>query len=168
MEEASGELNLIVADNLAGARNAQSVAEKELSEATSRLQVLLAGSRKEEIESTQAEVGRLEAQHRYLLEQILMLNVVAPASGTVTTPTKQLQDMLGHYVNKGELIAVVQELTTVRAEISISEKEIGDVQPGQKVVLKARAFPETSFAGTVLSVATTAKERVDSTSRKMC
>lgn len=167
VEEASGELNLIVADNLAGARNAQSVAEKELSEATSRLQVLLAGSRKEEIESTQAEVGKLEAQHRYLLEQILMLDVVAPASGTVTTPTKQLQDMLGHYVNKGELIAVVQELTTVRAEISISEKEIGDVQPRQKVVLKARAFPETSFEGTVLSVATTAKERVDSTSGSM-
>jgi len=82
----------------------------------------------------------------------------------VTTPTKQLQDMLGHYVNKGELIASVQELTTVRAEISISEKEIADVQPGQKVVLRARSFPETSFEGTILSVATTAKERVDSTS----
>jgi multidrug resistance efflux pump len=164
VEEASGELKLVVADNLATARNAQSVAEKELSEATSRLQVLLAGSRKEEIESTQAEINRLEAQHRYLLEQIRLLDVVAPGSGTVTTPTKQLRDMLGHYVNKGELIASVQELTTVRAEISISEKEIADVQPGQKVVLRARSFPETSFEGTILSVATTAKERVDSTS----
>ena len=72
--------------------------------------------------------------------------------------------MLGHYVVKGDLIATVQELTTVRAEISISEKEIADVQPGQKVLLKARAFPETSFEGTVLSVATKAEERVDSTS----
>lgn len=164
VEEASGELSLITADNLAGARNAQSVAEKELSEAESRLQVLLAGSRKEERESTQAEIDKLEAQHQYLFEQIRLLNIVAPGSGTVTTPTKELRDMLGHYVQKGELIASVQELTTVRAEISISEKEIADVQPGQKVVLKARAFPETSFEGTVLSVATKAKERVDSTS----
>lgn len=164
VEEASGELSLIAADNLAGARNAQSVAEKELSEGESRLQVLLAGSRKEELESTQAEIDRLEAQHQYLFEQIRLLDVVAPASGTVTTPTKELRDMLGHYVKKGDLIASVQELTTVRAEISISEKEIADVQPGQKVVLKARAFPETSFEGTVLSVATKAKERVDSTS----
>jgi len=163
-EEASGELSLITADNLAGARNAQSVAEKELSEAESRLQVLLAGSRKEEIESTQAEIDRLATQHRYLFEQIRLLDVVAPGSGTVTTPTKELRDMLGHYVMKGDLIASVQELTTVRAEISISEKEIADVQPGQKVLLKARAFPESSFEGTVLSVATKANERVDSTS----
>ena len=164
VEEASGELSLLAADKLAGARNAQSVAEKELSESESRLQVLLAGSRKEELESTQAEIDRLEAQHQYLFEQIRLLDVVAPGSGTVTTPTKELRDMLGHYVKKGDLIASVQELTTVRAEISISEKEIADVQPGQKVVLKARAFPETNFEGTVLSVATKAKERVDSTS----
>jgi putative peptide zinc metalloprotease protein len=163
-EEASGELSLITADNLAGARNAQSVAEKELSEVDSRLRVLLAGSRKEELESTQAEIDSLEAHHRYLFEQIRLLVVVAPGSGTVTTPTNELRDMLGHYVKKGDLIASVQELTTVRAEISISEKEIADVQPGQKVLLKARAFPETSFEGTVLSVATKAKEKVDSTS----
>jgi Cu(I)/Ag(I) efflux system membrane fusion protein len=59
-------------------------------------------------------------------------------------------------VKKGELIAQIHELRTIRAEISISENEIGDVQVGQEVVLKARAYPEKSFYGKISSVATTA------------
>lgn len=39
-----------------------------------------------------------------------------------------------------------------------SEKEIGEVTPGQQVILKARAHPELSFSGTVQAVSPRAAE----------
>ena len=44
--------------------------ENELAEAKSKLAFLLAGSRPEEIDATKAEIARLEAQRRYLNQQV--------------------------------------------------------------------------------------------------
>jgi len=44
-------------------------------------------------------------------------------------------------------------LRTVPAEIAIPEAEIADLNVGQAVVLKARAYPHISFRGNVLSTA---------------
>ncbi|MCZ6825243.1 MAG: efflux RND transporter periplasmic adaptor subunit, partial [Gemmatimonadetes bacterium] len=122
-------------------------------EAEGNLRVLLAGSRPEEIEAVEAEVARLEAHHRHLEEQLRRLRVVSPISGTVTTPRPQ--EKVGQYAKKGDLIIEVYEFETVIAEIAISEKDISDVRVGQKVVLKARAFPRRTFEGTVTSIAPT-------------
>ncbi len=81
----------------------------------------------------------------------MRVQVVSPSSGVITTP--KLEDKIGPYVKRGDLIAEVHELKTLRGEIPISEKEIADVKIGQKVVLKARAFPEHSFYGQVRSIA---------------
>jgi hypothetical protein len=56
-------------------------------------------------------------------------------------------------VSKGDLIATVQELNSVTAQIVSPEKEIADVQVGQKVVLKVRAYPSLDFEGRVTSIA---------------
>ncbi len=72
----------------------------------------------------------------------------------MTTP--KVEEKLGQYVERGELIAEVHELRRVNAELSVSEKEIADVRLGQEVTLKARAFPGRSFTGTVTSIATAA------------
>ena len=42
-------------------------------------------------------------------------------------------------------------------EVEIPESEIGDIRVGQPVVLKARAYPEKSFAGRVAAIAPTAQ-----------
>jgi multidrug efflux pump subunit AcrA (membrane-fusion protein) len=122
---------------------------------------LLSGSRREEIEGAEAEMASLEAQQAYLKEQIQLMNVVSPISGVITTPTRQLRELIGQRVAKGDLIAEVQELRTVTAEIAVSEQEIGDVQVGQPVILKVRAYPGMTFEGKVRSIATTANERID-------
>jgi multidrug resistance efflux pump len=67
--------------------------------------------------------------------------------------THRPKEILGHYVQKGDLLAAVHELETITAEITVSEKDICDVKVGQKVVLKARALPRMSFEGTVTSIA---------------
>ena len=112
---------------------------------------MLAGSRVEELEATEAEVNRLRAQQLFLEEQCRLGVVNSPIAGVVTTP--KLKEKLGQNIKKGELIALVHELATVTAEISIPEREIADVHLGQKIVLKARAYPQTSFSGVVSAIA---------------
>lgn len=46
----------------------------------------------------------------------------------------------------------------VTAEISVPEHDISEVRVGQPIVLKARAFPDTSFEGTVTAIAPTARK----------
>ncbi len=151
VHETQAELKRALADDLAEPRKAVAVAEKEEHEAQARLTLLLAGTRIEDIEAAEAEIARLKSQRRYLLEQLELGSVTSPISGVVTTPKPR--EKIGQYMTKGDLIVEVHELTTITAEIAISEKEIGDVMVGQQVVLKARAFPEETFAGTVTSIA---------------
>ncbi|PYN11548.1 MAG: hypothetical protein DME06_11525 [Candidatus Rokuibacteriota bacterium] len=165
MEAAQAELTLVLADDLEEVRRGVVVAEKELEEAEGRLTMLLAGSRPEEIEAAEAEIARLEAQRRYLEGQIDLVSVVSPISGVITTP--KLREKIGQFINKGELIAEVHELKTVRAELLISEKEIGDVGVGQTVVLKARAYPETLFYGTVTAIAPAAIKEEEGSREKV-
>jgi multidrug resistance efflux pump len=151
LEEAQAELRLVVAEDLAEVRREVALAAKAWEEAQGRLRVVLAGSRPEEIEATEAALARLEAQRRYLVEQLELVQVVSPIAGVITTP--KLHEKLGQYVRKGDLIAQVHALQTVTVEIPIAEKEVADVQRGQPIVLKARAYPWQTFYGEVTTVA---------------
>src|SRR5258708_10431966 len=83
-----------------------------------------------------------------------MLQVYSPSSGVVATPTLQLKQLTHQLVKKGDLIAKVFDLRTVTAQIAVDEKDIADVQVNQKVVLRARAYPDEVFYGTVNFVST--------------
>lgn len=150
VQEADAELKLVLADDLAEPRKTVAIAEKELLETQARLNILLAGSRPEEIEATRAEVARLEAQRRHAEERLRLVTIVSPITGVVTTP--KLREKVGQHVNRGDVIANVQDLKTVTAEISVPEGEIGDVEVGQPVVVKARAYPERPFRGMVTAI----------------
>jgi HlyD family secretion protein len=117
-------------------------AESDLTEAKKKLDLLLAGNRPEEIDALRGTVASLETQCRHLTEQLRLMDVLSPAAGIVTTPSRQLRAMRHQLVPKGALIAKVQNIGTITAEIAVSEKEIADVHPGQAVALKVRAFPE--------------------------
>jgi len=151
LQEAQAELKMALADDLADLRKALAVAEKEEQEAQARLTLLRAGSRIEDIQAAEAEITRLASHRRYLLEQLELGSVTSPIAGVITTPRPR--EKTGQHMKKGDLVVEVQELTTITAEIAVSEKEIGDVKVGQQVTLKARAFPEETFSGTVTSIA---------------
>jgi len=157
LEEARAERQVLVAEDLAEIRKEVAVTEKEVREAEGRLRVLLAGSRREEIHALQAEIRRSEAEQTYLREQIDGAQVVSPAPGIIATPSRQLKAMNRQLVKKGDLIAKVYDFKTVTAQIVISEKEIAGVRVGQKVVIRARAYPNETFHGTVTSIATAAQ-----------
>ena len=127
------------------------VRQKELEEANEQLNVLLAGARPEEIEALEADLRRLDAHQRYLLEQLGSLSVVSPSAGVVTT--HKLKEKIGENVKKGDLIAEVHEMKTVTVEIAVPEKEIAEVCVGRTVALKVRAYPGRTFEGRVTAIA---------------
>jgi multidrug resistance efflux pump len=131
--------------------------KSEAKTAQSKLEVLLAGSRPEEIEAMKEAIASLESQRRYLDEQLKLMRVVSPASGVIATPARQLIAMKHQLVKKGDLVARVFDLKTITAEMIVSESDIGDVKVDQKVLLKVRAYPEMTFYGKVKSIAIAAQ-----------
>ena len=132
----------------------ESAARNDLAVAKDQLQLLVSGTRPEDIEATKAQIDQLQADQRHLGEQRRMLIVYSPSTGVVATPTLQLKQLTHQLVKKGDLIAKVFDLRTVTAQIAVDEKDIADVQVDQKVVLRARAYPDEVFYGTVNFVST--------------
>jgi multidrug resistance efflux pump len=145
------EAKLISETEYEDTRELVAVRVKELEEARERLKVLLAGSRPEEIEALEADLRRLSSHSSYLQDQLKSLNVISPIAGVIST--HKLREKIGENVKKGDLIADVNAVKTVLVEIAVPEKEIADVKPGYRVVLKARAHPGTTFEGQVVTVA---------------
>jgi putative peptide zinc metalloprotease protein len=137
--------------------------KSEAATAKAKLEVLLAGSRPEEIEAMKDAIASLESQRRYLDEQLRLMRVVSPASGVVATPARQLMAMKHQLVKKGDLIAKVFDLKTITAEMAVSEGDIADVKVDQKVLLKVRAYPERTFYGKVKAIAIAAQGGPSST-----
>jgi multidrug resistance efflux pump len=149
----------VAADDLAAFGKELAAAREAVQEAQARLGLLLAGSRPEEIEGAEAALARLEGERDRLREQLRRVEVRSPATGVVTTPRPR--ELVGQHVTRGDLIVKVHELETITAEIAVPEKESGDVRVGQRVVLRARAFPEKSFLGRVSAIAPAAAKDAD-------
>ncbi len=135
-------------------------AANDLAEAKRKLSALLSSIRPEQIEEAKAQIQRLQTQRRYLEEQLRLLTVVSPVTGVVATPSRQLKELAGQLVRKGDLVAKVYEMDTVTAQLVISEKDIADIRVGQGVALKVRAYPDETFHGTVTAIATSAEGAV--------
>lgn len=70
----------------------------------------------------------------------------APISGTVASKRK----WAGERINPADTVIVtILDTTEVFAAIDLSEKDIGLVQPGQPAEIRADAFPNMSFTGSV-------------------
>ncbi len=125
--------------------------EKELADEQSKLTLLLAGSRSEDIEAEQARLSRLGEEMRILREQESMQKIFCPASGTVITP--RLKDKIGQYFDRGAALLVVEDLDHLEADIVVPEQQAQLVNAGQEIALKSRLLPHYTLKGTVLRVA---------------
>lgn len=151
LDEAQASLHHAQADELREWRENLALARAARTEAERELERLLAGSRPEEIEATEAEIASLEAKRRLLEHQVRRLEIRAPYAGIITTP--RLKEKIGQYVNRGDLIAEVHELHKLTVEIEVPERDIGPVRIGQRVALRARAYPGETFEGEVVGIA---------------
>jgi HlyD family secretion protein len=133
------------------------LAENQLVEANSKLNVVLQGTRPEEIAATKSVIDGLETQRRHLEDQLRRLNIYSATGGIIGTPARQLKELRRQLAKKGDLIAKIYDPQAMTAEIVISEKEITDVKVGQKVALKALTYPDLIFEGTVTAIGVAAQ-----------
>jgi multidrug resistance efflux pump len=138
---------------LQAAQDQLAAGQHDRDDARGRLAMLYARVRPEDLRSARAKLAALEHQQRFLAGEVRALTVASPADGIVATPSRQLREMRGQLVPQGALIAKVYDFSTVRAQLIVSEKDIADVYVGQPVALRARAYPDVAFRGTVTAVA---------------
>ena len=165
MDETLFAQRLISQRELELTRELTAVRGKEVQEARDRLKLLEAGSRPEEIEATAAELNRLKAHRAYLEQELGLLKVHSPVDGIVIS--HRVREKVGQAVKKGDLIAEVHEMRRLTVEINVSEKEIAEVHVGQRVVLKARAYPLEKFEARVIAIAPAAIEPEDMRGERM-
>lgn len=138
-------------EQLGVARAQLEVSEKALDVARAELRVLESGARAEQVEALEAEVKRLETVVAGLEEQLRLTVVRSSVPGRVITP--YVDQKAGKFLRKGELFAVVEEATTIQAEVQLPEEDAGDVEPAARVKVVTWAYPNTTFYGRVLFVA---------------
>jgi HlyD family secretion protein len=123
---------------------------KELQQAQSELNILLAGSRKESIQAVEAQVAKLEEKLVILDQQLEQLKIRSTIGGLITTP--YLKNKIGKYIEKGSPFCEIVDVSLVRVDMPIPEKEIEDVTPGYPIVLRVNAFPKLSFIAEVKTI----------------
>jgi multidrug efflux pump subunit AcrA (membrane-fusion protein) len=128
--------------------------ENELAEAQTALDLLLAGSRPEDLDAARAHTAQLEEEVSYLEGLKEKLPITSRVPGKITTP--RLREKVGQYFQQGDLIGEVQAVATLEAEITLEELSVTHVRPGQTVELKARALPFQTHQGQVDRVAPSA------------
>ncbi|WP_424969187.1 efflux RND transporter periplasmic adaptor subunit [Dinoroseobacter sp. S76] len=103
----------------------------------------------------EAEIERLKAELVYHQDQLDKVELRAIAPGRIVSENVHL--LRGKYLNVGELFVEIEDHEVARAEVSVSETDIGLVQLGDVVRLKAWAIPDEERLGTVVSIAPSAE-----------
>ncbi len=146
LAEATGELK-VLEEQIERDRQLKT---KELEQAQSQLNILLAGSRKEEIQAMEALVVKLQDKLQSLGLQLEQLKVRSLIVGQVATP--YLKNKIGEYIDKGSLFCRIVDVTKVNVDMPVPEKEIADVALGYRIVLRVRTFPARQFEARVVSI----------------
>ncbi|HET9366027.1 MAG TPA: efflux RND transporter periplasmic adaptor subunit [Candidatus Angelobacter sp.] len=103
-------------------------------------------------EVAKVEAAADEARASYAAAQDLLKhsNVTAPFAGTVY----QLPIKPGAYVNGGELLVQIADLTKVRVRAFVDEPDIGRLAKGQEVQITWDAIPGRTWEGSLTRVPT--------------
>jgi HlyD family secretion protein len=104
-----------------------------------------------EVAKVLAEAGEAKAAYDAAEDLLAHSNVKAPNAGTVySLPVKQ-----GAYVNPGDLLVQVADLTKMQVRAFVDEPEIGRLAKGQRVTVTWDALPGRAWEGTITRVPTT-------------
>lgn len=69
----------------------------------------------------------------------------------------------GAYLNAGTVVVTLQELNPVYVDFYVPQKDVGQLQPGQKALLTLDAFHDKSFPGTLNAIS----PKIDSDTRNV-
>jgi HlyD family secretion protein len=102
-----------------------------------------------------AQAGEARATYEAAQSLLKNANVTAARDGVVySLPVRE-----GQYVNAGDLLVQIADLTKLQVRAFVDEPEIGKLAPGQPVNITWDALPGRAWAGTLARVPTTVTPR---------
>jgi HlyD family secretion protein len=138
----------------------KSIPEKQYEDATTRftfaqqqLEKLRRGLRPEEIEMVRAQSDQAAIRVAALRTKLRDHYIVAPANGT----------LLKRFVERGEVVmpgmsvATIADLSAMHVTIYVPQIELSNIKLGQPASVSVDAFPERTFPGSVMHIASTAE-----------
>lgn len=118
-----------------------SLAQATLAEAQTNYADLKDGLSEEEIALAEAQVENAQS----VLDSI---RLVAPFGGTVT----ELYAQGGDQVTQGDKAFRIDDLSTIKLTLSISEVDLAGLEAGQKAIVEFDALTDQQFEGTVIEI----------------
>jgi multidrug resistance efflux pump len=149
------EKELVPEDDYERALSEAEVDTELLKEAQRDLDLLLAGTRAEEIEALRAELEREKAQLDYHRQRLAYTEIRAPIAGRIVSGT--LIYAVGDYLEEGDLLATIEDTSHLRAEIHVPEADVDQVTVGADVRIRPWAYPGRDFEGKVVRIAPNAE-----------
>lgn len=138
------------------AAGSAAVQREQLAEAEARLALVTADARDDRIASLEAEIEAQKAQLAYHQAQLEATRLRAPIDGRVVSGS--LMFGIGDFLEPGELIATIENASSLLAEVQMPESVIAEVETGANAEATVWAHPWTGFGGTVKRIAPSAEE----------
>lgn len=114
--------------------------------AEARSQVVIAGSRREDIQLAQAQAAAANARVEQAKATLDRMTVRAPIAGEIL----QSKYRAGEYEQPGgDALVVMGDTSKLTARMDVDERDVGKVALGAAVVVRADAFPNKDFTGKV-------------------
>jgi HlyD family secretion protein len=135
---------------LAGTRSEEiKRAERQYNEVAANYQMMQHGSRKEDVAAARAQLERARAALQQIDTQLGELEVKAPADAFVEV----LRVRPGDLINASAPVATLVELNRLWVRVYMPEPELGYAQLGKEVAVKVDTYKNESFQGTIEQIA---------------
>ncbi|WP_154017823.1 efflux RND transporter periplasmic adaptor subunit [Candidatus Protochlamydia phocaeensis] len=111
--------------------------------------------------ATLADVKALRASYEKKLMAFENNKVYAPMSGVILHIDVAKGEKVSSDVEREALVLLAPDIKQIEAELDISEKDIGQIQKGQKVHMVVDTYPNRTFESIIHHVSLTAKTKND-------
>lgn len=128
-------------------------AQARLRKAQAQLALVKAGATEEEIAIAEAQVRKAQAVLEILELQRKRATVYAPRDGLVVERNVQV----GERALPGSVLFRLADLSQVRLTVYVPESRLGQLYIGQPVAVSVDSFPDQTFPGTVIHIASQAE-----------
>ncbi|HET8578853.1 MAG TPA: efflux RND transporter periplasmic adaptor subunit [Methylomirabilota bacterium] len=144
---------LIATQEVDKARQAYDVAAAQERSARQRLNLLLAGSRPDQIEAARHQLAQAEQALAIARSRLKEMVILSPLDGLVLR--KNLE--VGEMANPGVSILTLMDPKQIWVRAYVPEEEIGRIKIGDAARVAVDAYPGRAFAGHIIEIAAEAE-----------
>ncbi|MEM7534009.1 MAG: HlyD family efflux transporter periplasmic adaptor subunit [Chloroflexota bacterium] len=125
------------------------VAEADLRNAQAQLNLILRGTRTEQLAAAEADVAIATASYQQQLVALSRTELIAPFSGTIAS----IDISLGEQANAGNPVVRLADFSTLEIETEdLTELQVVDIQVGATADVTFDAIDDLTISGTVLRI----------------